>query len=69
MEKESRLLQYVHDRNAVDVSRADMDFEIYNMDITERHIRIPLIKELYYRKLESLRSFQRGKDLWKPGHK
>lgn len=65
VEKEPRLLQYVHDRSLVDVSKADMDFSIYEKDITERHIRIPRLHELYLRKIESLRVFQQGKDIWK----
>ena len=27
-------------------------------------IRIPLLKELYQRKVDSLRAFQKGKDIW-----
>ena len=42
-----------------------MDFSIYENDIVERHIRIPKLKELYERKLESLHAFQNGKDIWK----
>ena len=65
IEKESKLLQYVRDRSLVDVDKAAMDFSIYEKDIVERHIRIPKLKELYERKLESLRAFQNGKDIWK----
>ena len=31
----------------------------------ERNIRIPMLKELYERKMESLHAFQNGKDIWK----
>lgn len=65
VEKESKLLQYVHDRAIVDIDKADIDFSIYEMDVVERHIRIPLLKELFERKREALRAFQKGKDLWK----
>lgn len=43
----------------MDIDKADMDFSVYEKDITERHIRIPVLKELYERKRESLRLFQR----------
>ena len=62
---EVKLLQYVHSRDAVDLSRAAMDFSLYEQDVSERHIRIPVVKELYERKLERLSVFQRGADIWK----
>lgn len=65
VERETKLLQYVQNRSLVDVDKAEMDFSIYEKDVLERHIRIPRLKELYERKLENLRSFQKGKDLWK----
>lgn len=65
VERENRLLQYVRDRLLVDIDKAEMDFSIYEMDVVERQIRIPLLKKLYYRKIENLKSFQKGKDLWK----
>ena len=65
IERENRLLQYVRERSLVDIDKAVMDFSIYEKDILERHIRIPKLQELYERKLESLRNFQNGKDIWK----
>ena len=65
IEKEVRLLQYVRNRKLVDIDKAGMDFSIYEQDVTERHIRIPLLKELYERKLERLSAFQEGSDIWK----
>lgn len=65
IEKESKLLQYVRNRSLVDVDKAEMDFSIYEMDILERQIRIPKLKELYQKKMEFLRAFQLGKDIWK----
>lgn len=65
VEKEVKLLQYVHDRSLVDIEKAEMDFAIYEKDVVERHIRIPKLRELYERKREKLRLFQNGKDLWK----
>ena len=65
IEKEVRLLRYVGSRTLVDISKAEMDFSIYDKEIIERRVRIPVLKKLYERKLEMLRSFQLGKDIWK----
>ena len=65
VEKECRLLQYVRNRSLVDISKAEMDFSIYEKDIVERQIRIPILKDLYERKRETLHAFQSGKDIWK----
>ena len=67
--REVRLLQYIQNRNLVDLDRAIMDFSIYEQDVTERHMRIPRIKELYERKLEKLSAFQSGIDIWKDYHR
>ena len=63
--KEIKLLSYVRDRKAVDIEKAEMDFAIYEKDLTERHIRIPKLEALYEKKRMKLKSFQEGKDLWK----
>lgn len=65
IEKECRLLQYVKDRSLLNIDLAEMDFSIYENDIAEQHMRIPMLKELYYRKMTSLKAFQQGKDIWK----
>ena len=65
IEGECRLLQYVHDRNLVDINKALADFSIYEKDIVERHIRIEKLKELYEKKLALFCDFQRGRDIWK----
>lgn len=65
IEKECKLLQYVRDRSLVDINKTEMDFSVYEKDMVERHIRIPMLKVLYERKVESLRAFQNGKDIWK----
>lgn len=62
--KENKLLQYVKDRTCVDINKVDMDFSLYEMDIKERHIRIPKLQELYEKKCENILSFQRGRNLW-----
>lgn len=64
--RENRLLQYVNDRSAVNLERAaDADFSVFQQDISERHRRIPVIQELFKRKLDMLSAFQAGKDIWK----
>lgn len=65
IEREVKLLSYVQNRNLVDIEKAVMDFEIYDMDLVERRIRIPKLKELYKRKLDNLYSFQKGRNIWK----
>ena len=65
VERESRLLQYVQDRSVVDVDKADLSFDVFYQDTTERHGRIPMLQDLYHKKMESLRAFQSGKDVWK----
>lgn len=65
VERENKLLQYMRNRSLVDVDKAEMDFSIYQMDVVERQIRIPRLKELYEKKRENLRAFQKGKDIWK----
>ena len=64
--REVRLLQYVSDRSLIDLENAGKaDFSVYEMDIPERHSRIPRLKELYQLKLTALSAFQDGKDIWK----
>lgn len=63
--REVRLLQYVQDRSLVDLDKAQMDFAIYEQDLAERRCRVPELQRLYEAKLDRLRAFQRGKDLWK----
>ena len=65
IERESRLLQYVQNRDIVDADKAEMDFSLYENDVIENHIRIPLLKKLYEKKRENLKEFQKGKDIWK----
>lgn len=65
IEREVKLLSYVQNRDLVDIEKAVADFDIYTMDLVERRIRIPKLKELYEKKLNNLYLFQKGKDLWK----
>jgi len=65
IKREIKMLSYVKDRNMVDIDKAEMDFEIYKKDLTERHIRIAKLRELYERKRMRLSAFQKGKDIWK----
>ena len=65
IERECKLLQYVRNRSLVDIGKAEMDFSIYEKDIVECQIRIPILRDLYERKRDSLCAFQNGKDIWK----
>ena len=65
IEREIKLLQYVMDRSLVDPEKIEMDFSIYEQDIYEQRVRIPVIKELFQRKMELLDLFQNGRDIWK----
>lgn len=63
--QENRLLSYVKDRNAVDLSKLDdISFSIYEKD-TEPDRSI-ILEEMFYKKAEALKSFQKGKNIWKP---
>ena len=57
-EKEPRLLKLVKNFNAVDLEKAQMDFSIYEMDLLERQLRIPKLKEYYQLKLDRLEALQ-----------
>jgi len=64
--KEVRLLQYVKDRNTVNLeAAAHTDFSLYEQDIRERHPRIPYLKMFFEQKIISLSAFQSGHDIWK----
>lgn len=65
VESERKLLQYVQNRSLVDIDKAAMDFSVYEMEVIERRLRIPKLRELYEKKCECLQAFQSGKDLWK----
>lgn len=64
IKSEMKLLQYVHDPTLVDPDRAEMDFSIYREDLAERHARIPKLRDLYLRKLQTLHAFQEGQAVW-----
>lgn len=63
--QESKLLQYVENKDILDLNKIDMDFSIYEKDIIENHIKIPLLKENFEKKMIMLSSFQQGRDIWK----
>ena len=65
IKSEIKLLKYVKNRNALNLSKTDVDFSIYEKDISERHIRISYLKQLYNQKLLLLSRFQKGEDIWK----
>ena len=65
VEREAKLLRYVKNRQSIDLDKVDMDFSIYEQDVKERHIRIPLLNNLFERKKDRLSAFQNGVDIWK----
>ncbi len=69
VEKEKDLLKYVSNRNAIDLNKIKPNFDIYYQDTEERHGRIPLLKERFEKKMDILKQFQKGKDVWKEQHK
>ena len=53
------------DRNIVDLEEAEnVDFSVFEKDISERHARIPHLKELYLQKLALLSAFRTGRNIW-----
>lgn len=60
--REVNLLKYVRDRNIVDLSKINVDFSIYQKDVEPD--RWSILKEMFYRKIETLRAFQLGKNPW-----
>lgn len=62
---EKNNLKYVKDRNCIDLTKINADFSIYEKDIKEQQMRYPLIKELFNKKLNTLKRFQKGLDIWK----
>lgn len=69
IEKETDLLRYVTNRNAIDLNKIVPDFRIFEEDISERLPRIPYLKERFERKMQTLYAFQNGKDVWESKHK
>ena len=68
IEREVKLLQYVKNRNLIDLSKLPDDNYIYNLyklDIPERHVRIKPMIKAFHTKVRYLRSFQEGNDIWK----
>lgn len=64
IKKELALLKYVKNRNALDLSKLDLDFSIYEKDISERHSRIPYLIDLFKQKQLLLSNFQNGENIW-----
>lgn len=64
VEKEIRLLKYVVNRNAVDLTKINPDFSIFEKDIIENKIRIEEYKKIFNQKLTILKRFQNGENIW-----
>lgn len=62
--KEVNLLQYVKDRNVINLNDLDIDFSIYQKDVDKS--RGAKLEELFDKKLQSMKAFQQGKDIWRP---
>ena len=66
IKNEKELLKYVTDRNLIDLNKlSGINFNIYEKDVEERHVRIPYLKKRFEQKLFELEQFQKGKDIWK----
>lgn len=66
VQDEKKLLKYVTDRSLLDLTKlSGIDFSIYERDISERHSRIPFIKQRFEQKAKDLEAFQKGKNIWK----
>ena len=63
IEKETRLLKYVNNKNIFDLAKLNPDFSVYDMDIVENQQRIPLLRELFEKKMERIELFQRGREI------
>lgn len=60
--QEWNLLKYVKDRNVIDLTKINVDFSIYKKDVEPE--RGQILKEMFYKKVESLRAFQLGRNPW-----
>ena len=58
VESEKRLLKYVKNFNCINLDNLNMDFSIYEKDIKENHIKIPLIRDLFYKKVDIIKKLQ-----------
>ena len=68
IKKEVKLLQYVKNRNLIDLSKLPDDNFIralYLKDIPERHQRIEALLKAFHNKISYLDKFQSGIDIWK----
>lgn len=62
------MLQYVEDRNIVNLDKlpdANYLYNLYSKDVPERHCRIEPMIKAYNSKINSLRRFQNGENIWK----
>ena len=64
IDKEIKLLKYVCNRNIIDLNKLNISFEIYKKDIAEYQIRIPELERLFEKKIDLLKKFQSGKNIW-----
>lgn len=62
--QENKLLQYVKDRNIINLSKLEVNFDIYMKDVDKS--RKVILEHLFDKKLQAVKAFQQGKDLWRP---
>lgn len=65
---EIRMLQYIKDRYLVNLDKlpdANFLYFLYSKDIPERHCRIEPMIKVYNGKINSLKRFQNGENIWK----
>lgn len=68
LKSEVKMLQYVKYRNILDLSKLPSDAEfisIYMRDIPSRHFRIEQMLKAWHSKINYLRRFQNGENIWK----
>ena len=68
LKSEVKMLQYVKYRNILDLSKLPSDAEfisIYMKDIPDRHGRIEQMLKAWHSKINYLRRFQNGENIWK----
>lgn len=63
--EETKMLKHVKNKNAINLSRINLDFSIYDEDIQENLIRKEHYMELFNKKVELLKMFQNGIEIWK----
>ena len=59
------MIKHVKNRYAIDLRKTNLGFDIYDNDIKENIIRKKHYIEMFNKKIELIKMFQNGIDLWK----